>query len=291
MKRRLLAFVVLLLLGAAANVAVAWRFSVGLPTAFPGRQPADREAPVPNEPGGSHWWVQVTCRPGATDVIWEPTVISRRQFTDRREITSRSHLYGRWREREEWAFLKEWANAGQTQAPALPAGSRARWNSARGAAYVALLERLSAGPPPLELSTLPRWARHPQAFPYTPSNFACRVFSARGWPLVSLRFEAVLDGSSSASDLTTVSGGWRLPWRTNPLELGVVFPYRVIPSAFAADTAFYVVVIWVLAGGAQAVRRRIRTRRGLCPNCAYPIGESPVCTECGRELPSPAGAA
>jgi hypothetical protein len=290
MKRRLLNFAVLLALGAATNVAVAWFFSAGLPTGFPGQQPADREAPVHDEPWGSHWWVQVTSVPGATDVIWEPTIVRRRQLTNRREITSRSHLYRKWRDREETVFLKEWAAAGETQAPLL-SGLRARWNSDRGAAYVALLDKLSAGPPPLELATLPRWARHPKAFPYTPSNFACRVFSARGWPLVSLKYEAVLDGSSSASDLTTVAGGLRLPWRANQLELGVVFPYRVIPGAFAADTAFYVVVIWVLAGGAHAVRRWIRTRRGLCPYCAYPIGESPVCTECGAELSAPARAA
>jgi len=27
--------------------------------------------------------------------------------------------------------------------------------------------------------------------------------------------------------------------------------------------------------------------KGLCPKCAYPIGSSPVCTECGAKLPLP----
>ncbi len=26
----------------------------------------------------------------------------------------------------------------------------------------------------------------------------------------------------------------------------------------------------------------VRTKRGLCPKCAYPLGESPVCTQCGQ---------
>jgi hypothetical protein len=30
-----------------------------------------------------------------------------------------------------------------------------------------------------------------------------------------------------------------------------------------------------------AWRRSLRVKRGLCPACAYPVGVSPVCTECG----------
>ncbi len=37
--------------------------------------------------------------------------------------------------------------------------------------------------------------------------------------------------------------------------------------------------------GPFALRRFLRVRRGLCPKCAYPMGESSVCTECGRALP------
>ena len=29
----------------------------------------------------------------------------------------------------------------------------------------------------------------------------------------------------------------------------------------------------------------LRVRRGLCPQCAYPMGESAVCSECGKPLP------
>ena len=38
--------------------------------------------------------------------------------------------------------------------------------------------------------------------------------------------------------------------------------------------------------GSIALRRFLRLRRGLCPKCAYPIGESTVCTECGHRLSS-----
>ena len=52
-------------------------------------------------------------------------------------------------------------------------------------------------------------------------------------------------------------------------------------TGFAINTLFYAGVLWVLFCGPFALRRMIRRRRGQCPACAYPIGQSPVCTECG----------
>ena len=37
-------------------------------------------------------------------------------------------------------------------------------------------------------------------------------------------------------------------------------------------------------GGAGALRRFLRVRRGLCAKCGYPMGGSPVCSECGKAL-------
>jgi len=43
---------------------------------------------------------------------------------------------------------------------------------------------------------------------------------------------------------------------------------------FAINVAMvWIIVLWL--------RRRRRRRKGLCDWCAYPIGQSPVCTECG----------
>ncbi len=44
-------------------------------------------------------------------------------------------------------------------------------------------------------------------------------------------------------------------------------------------------LLWLLIPGPFALRRFLRVRRGLCPKCAYPMGESSVCTECGCGLP------
>ncbi len=66
---------------------------------------------------------------------------------------------------------------------------------------------------------------------------------------------------------------------------GRFLPLRPVWPGFAINTLFYAAILWLLIPGPFVLRRLIRQRRGLCPKCAYPMGESAVCTECGRELP------
>ena len=66
---------------------------------------------------------------------------------------------------------------------------------------------------------------------------------------------------------------------------------RVIPltprwPGFAINTIFYAAMLWVVFFVSGMVKRRVRRRRGLCPACAYPIGTSAVCTECGAAVPA-----
>jgi hypothetical protein len=66
-----------------------------------------------------------------------------------------------------------------------------------------------------------------------------------------------------------------------------VLPARIWWSGFAINTLFYAGILWVVFAAPFALRRRRRIKRGLCPACAYPVGASEVCTECGKSLPSP----
>ncbi len=66
-----------------------------------------------------------------------------------------------------------------------------------------------------------------------------------------------------------------------------VLPLKPIWPGFAINTIFYAALLWLLIPGPFVLRRFLRLRRGLCPKCAYPMGESAVCTECGGALPSP----
>ena len=58
-------------------------------------------------------------------------------------------------------------------------------------------------------------------------------------------------------------------------------PLQPIWPGFAINTAFYAGVLWLLFAATFALRRWRRIKRGLCPKCAYPVGTSDVCTECG----------
>jgi hypothetical protein len=63
-----------------------------------------------------------------------------------------------------------------------------------------------------------------------------------------------------------------------------VLPRTILWPGFVINTACYAGAIWLLVFGPFAWRRWSRVRRGLCPACAYPVGASPVCTECGRPV-------
>ncbi len=88
---------------------------------------------------------------------------------------------------------------------------------------------------------------------------------------------ALLDSSRCAScNLVNVV---RIGAHHRPVPIGVILP------GFALNTLFYAAILWLLIAGPFGLRRLLRVRRGLCPKCAYPMGESAVCSECGRELP------
>ena len=63
------------------------------------------------------------------------------------------------------------------------------------------------------------------------------------------------------------------------------FPLRPLWPGFAVNTLFYAAVLWLLICGPFVLRRFVRVKRGLCPACAYPMGKSGVCSECGKTLP------
>ena len=82
--------------------------------------------------------------------------------------------------------------------------------------------------------------------------------------------------------------GWVVPSNFvpfNPWPPTLILPYEPMWPGFAINTIFYATLLWLLIPGPFALRRFLRLRRGLCPRCAYPMGESSVCTECGITLP------
>ena len=120
----------------------------------------------------------------------------------------------------------------------------------------------------------------------SPAESATNAFRTLGFEYVHT---ARPDGKSvvvaSGMPLASLTRTWQ-PWEfdfTN-LPSGVAKP---IWPGFAINTIFYAAMLWVVFFVPGMVKRRVRRRRGLCPACAYPIGTSEVCTECGEGLPLP----
>jgi hypothetical protein len=104
-----------------------------------------------------------------------------------------------------------------------------------------------------------------------------------GWPSASLA--AVLWRHWSGNELVQESLDWLTGIPTHrEARISMTLPVVPLWPGFAINTLFYAVILWLLFATPFALRRRLRRKRGLCPACAYPIGTSDVCTECGRSI-------
>lgn len=127
-----------------------------------------------------------------------------------------------------------------------------------------------------------------------------------GWPLPSMRSSICASGSSSRMgmnarlDFAAISGlempAWllRSPGSRNRSALSVMrtglrpstqyLPIMPVWPGIAANAALYALAAWAALAVARLLRALSRVRRGLCLRCAYPVGISSVCTECGRPV-------
>ena len=107
-----------------------------------------------------------------------------------------------------------------------------------------------------------------------------------GWPARSLHFVHLLPRPGEDE----LRGVLELPdclgWMSRYGEMEL--PLSPLSLGFTLNTLFYAAVLWLLICGPfmlrRIVRRRLLLQRGRCPACAYPMGESDVCTECGIPL-------
>lgn len=120
---------------------------------------------------------------------------------------------------------------------------------------------------------------------------ACDMIVYRiGLPFRSLGMYATTDHRPSLASktyihpVTTFHGIVRLPDELQARTHLPWFPIRALAAGFIANTILYGAMAWALGAGVVAFRRSCRRRRGLCARCGYPVGVSPVCTECGAAL-------
>jgi len=101
-----------------------------------------------------------------------------------------------------------------------------------------------------------------------------------GWPTHTMRgYEITVQdtetGRASAPNRWSLSSGERMP----------PFPLQPIWPSFSGYTLLYGVVLWLLICGPflpRRLTRAIRAKRGCCQACGYPLGQSDVCSECGK---------
>jgi hypothetical protein len=105
-----------------------------------------------------------------------------------------------------------------------------------------------------------------------------------GWPIPALSGSAFRYAQDFQGVWSEHRGVWAIAFFSKN-SFGVqrqqVLPARPLWPGFAINTLFYAGILWLLFAAPFALRRRRRIKRGLCPGCAYPVGESDVCTECG----------
>ncbi len=137
---------------------------------------------------------------------------------------------------------------------------------------------------------VPTWSRL-QTRPVAGADRTRRLIEdARGWP--SLTLSCAYTSVVGLPGFTVLDGIEVGSHPDNANIRSISLPLRPIWPGFAINTIFYAAILWLLTPGPFALRRFLRLRRGLCPKCAYPMGESAVCTECGialshrRQMPS-----
>jgi hypothetical protein len=106
----------------------------------------------------------------------------------------------------------------------------------------------------------------------TPVNPNWEFYRGRsGFPLYALA------GQVDFTPARTQAIGW--------MQIGSLeFHFCPLWLGFVINTIVYAAILWLLFVTPRKVRQSIRRRRGLCPTCAYPIGTSKVCTECGLSV-------
>jgi hypothetical protein len=129
---------------------------------------------------------------------------------------------------------------------------------------------------------IPKWSRTRQRPPraeFDDPDGSWTYEIATGWPARSgialVRKTTKLRQFQPISGISVLDDG-----SGEPLSYRML-PVQPIWRGFAINTVFYAGVLWLVFAAPFAVRRRRRIKRGLCPECAYPVGSSDVCTECG----------
>ncbi len=133
----------------------------------------------------------------------------------------------------------------------------------------------------------------PVKWPSSKHLFVCgRTVTYAGWPIHSLWGSTWFrtDAPATRDEIVEYHHHAAMLVGSNHTLTSLMMDQSLVPFAplwpgFALNSVFYATFLWLLVPGPFALRRFIRRKRGQCPACGYPVGDSAVCSECGKELP------
>ena len=141
----------------------------------------------------------------------------------------------------------------------------------------------------------PLWTGYPA--PLDDGSETSLNINASGWPLRCLVYRWVTkgsldkDGKPNPPTIKFVHGMGLSDFEHPSPGMNMLhvrgLPLEPIWPGFAINTILYAGILWLLFAFPFTLRRGRRIKRGLCPACAYPVGTSDVCSECGKNV-SPA---
>lgn len=97
-----------------------------------------------------------------------------------------------------------------------------------------------------------------------------------GFPFRVLQYTGVTEPAYDGPAPGAAGGVELVMWSQD-----VRIPIALIPSGFASSIVAYSMLVFAMLSISSCVRRRIRVRRGRCPECGYPAAT--VCPECGAD--------
>lgn len=121
----------------------------------------------------------------------------------------------------------------------------------------------------------------------TPYEWIKVIHIKAGWPWTSFQTHERHDlsfGQWQAEHMLNLART-RQPQVASADVDGFVIPMSPVWRGLVINSLFYAVLLWMVFLLPYLARRSMRLRRGLCPACAYPIGISERCTECGQMIP------
>jgi hypothetical protein len=136
------------------------------------------------------------------------------------------------------------------------------------------------------INDCPAWCRRHVLTAIATSNSSMMAIEGRGFPLLAIWCEPA-EEEVLGRRVNPPVGGIEVDERlaaTSDRFTRPTLPFFIILPGFAINTLFYTGILWLLFAAPFALRRRRRIKRGLCPACAYPVGDSSVCTECGAAV-------